>query len=64
MDGFPDLFVTFLLDNKGVSELQSIIFSNNPCTKEKCSKEASERTEYDIDLPRRYFDSQKSNIIS
>ena len=56
MDGFPDLFVTLLLEKKSGNESQSIVLFNNPCTETHCSKEASNRISYGINMPRRYFE--------
>ena len=58
MDGFPDLFVTFLVGKKSGNELQSFVLFNNPCTETQCSKEASSRVSYGIAMPRRYFEIQ------
>jgi hypothetical protein len=43
--------------------LKSIILFNNPCSEEKCSKEASARSKYGINLPRRYFESNNEKSV-
>lgn len=57
IDGFPDFFLTLEFKAGSSKRRQSFVLLNVACTAERCPAEAASHKDYDLDLPRRYFEA-------